>query len=86
MEILISFVSMLANILIFLVVIKVVLSYFMDIYHPVRQRIDQVVDPMLKPIRKYLPPVGMMDFSPVVLILIIQVIKSLLINFLYKLF
>ncbi len=82
MGFLISFVTMLANILIILVVIKVVLSYFMDPYHPLRQRIDKLVDPMLKPIRKYLPPLGMMDFSPVVLILVIQVIKSLLINIL----
>ena len=85
MGLIISFISLLANILIILVVIKVMLSYFMDPYHPVRQRVDQLVDPMLRPIQKFVPPVGMMDFSPVVLILVIQVIKSLLINFLYKL-
>jgi YggT family protein len=84
MGLIISFISLLANILIILVVIKVMLSYFMDPYHPVRQRINQLVDPMLRPIQKFVPPVGMMDFSPVVLILVIQIIKSLLINFLYQ--
>jgi YggT family protein len=85
MSIIISFITLLANILIILVVIKVMLSYFMDTYHPVRQRVDQFVDPMLRPIQKFVPPFGMMDFSPVILILVIQVIKSFLINFLYKL-
>jgi len=84
MELIISFLSLLANILIILVVIKVMFSYFMDPYHPVRQRVDQMVDPLLRPIQKFVPPVGMMDFSPVVLILVIQIIKSLLINFLYQ--
>jgi YggT family protein len=85
MSLIISFITLLANILIILVVTKVMLSYFMDPYHPVRQRVDQFVDPMLRPIQKFVPPFGMMDFSPVILILVIQVIKSLLINFLYKL-
>ena len=86
MGLLISIVSRLADILIILVVIKVVLSYFMSPYHPVRKRIDQLVDPLLKPIRKFVPLIGMMDFSPVILILLIQVIANLLVKLLNTLF
>ena len=86
MGLLISIVSRLADILIILVVIKVVLSYFMSPYHPVRQRIDQLVDPLLKPIRKFVPLIGMMDFSPVILILLIQVIANLLVKLLNTLY
>ncbi|MCX8061431.1 MAG: YggT family protein [Anaerolineales bacterium] len=62
----------------FIVIIKVILSYFLSPYHPVREAIDRLVDPLLNPIRRNLPPIGMFDFSPLVLIILIQVVDSLL--------
>ncbi len=65
-----------------LVLLKVILSYFMDPYHPFRQSIDRLIDPLLKPIRQVIPTVGRFDFSPIILIIIVEVIamivKSLL--------
>lgn len=65
-----------------LVLLKVILSYFMDPYHPFRQSIDRLIDPLLKPIRRVIPTVGRFDFSPIILIIIVEVIamivKSLL--------
>jgi len=65
-----------------LILLKVILSYFMDPFHPFRQSIDRLVDPLLKPIRQVVPSVGGFDFSPILLIIIIEVIvmviKSLL--------
>ena len=63
-----------------LVIISVVLSYFMDPYHPIRRGVDNIVEPMLNPIRRVIPPVGMFDFSPVVLIILIQVAANLIIG------
>jgi len=37
---------------------------------------------MLAPIRRVLPPAGMFDFSPAVLLILIQIIGSVLIRFL----
>jgi YggT family protein len=37
---------------------------------------------MLAPIRRLVPPVGMIDFSPMILILLIQVIEVVLVNLL----
>ncbi len=62
----------------FIVIIKVILSYFLSPYHPVREALDRLVDPLLNPIRRNIPPIGMFDFSPLVLIIIIQVIDSLI--------
>jgi len=76
-------IGMLANIYILLVIVSVLLSYFMDPYHPVRQGIDNLVRPLLDPIRRIVPPVGMLDFSPLVLIILIQVVARLLTSFLY---
>jgi YggT family protein len=54
----------------------------MDPYHPVRRTLDSIVEPMLAPIRRVIPPIGMIDFSPLVLLLLIQLISNLLINLL----
>jgi len=80
---LVKAIGMLANIYILLVIVSVLLSYFMDPYHPVRQGIDNLVRPLLDPIRRIVPPVGMLDFSPLVLIILIQVVARLLTSFLY---
>ena len=63
-----------------LIIVHVVLSYFMDPFHPVRQAVDRIVDPMLTPIRQLIPPVGGIDFSPIVLLLLVQLIGSVLVN------
>lgn len=70
----------------FIVIIKVLLSYFLSPYHPVREAIDKLVDPLLEPIRRNLPPVGMFDFSPLVLIILIQVVDSLLRQIIFMLY
>ena len=80
--ILITLISALQQILILLVVLSVILSYFVDPYHPIRRGLDRIVEPMLAPIRRVVPLVGMLDFSPLVLIILIQIIGSLLVRLL----
>lgn len=70
-------IRLLAQILCFLVIVQVILSYFMSPYHPIREKIDQIVEPFLSPIRRRIPPVGMFDFSPIILIFLIQIVVSL---------
>jgi YggT family protein len=66
---------------ILLVVIQAILSFFMSPYHRVRMTIDQIVNPFLNPIRRIVPTLGNLDFSPLVLIILLQVLD----NILYKL-
>jgi len=65
-----------------LVLVHVILSYFMSPFHPIRQTVDRIVEPMLAPIRRLIPPVGMIDFSPLILIILVQLVGSLLRNLL----
>ncbi len=81
-DLLITLVQVLGSVLFILVIVSVVLSYFMSPYHPVRAYLDRIVEPLLSPIRRVVPPVGMIDFSPLVLIILIQVIQTLLISLL----
>jgi YggT family protein len=68
-----------------MVLVSVILSYFMDPYHPLRRFLDRIVEPMLAPIRRIVPLVGMLDFSPLILIVLIQLIGNLLRWLLYNL-
>lgn len=68
-----------STLLVIVIIVDVLLSYFLSPYHPVKSALDKVVDPMLNPIRKVLPR-SPLDFSPVLLIIIIQVVEYLLIN------
>jgi YggT family protein len=66
------------QLVVLVVIIQTILTYFLSPYHPIRQLIDRFVEPMLMPIRRVLPPLGMLDFSPLVLIILLQVIDSVL--------
>ena len=85
MNILILFVSAIFQLLFWLVVISVILSYFMDPYHPIRRAVDSVVEPMLAPIRRVVPLIGMLDFSPFILLLLLQLLRNLIIRILIAL-
>lgn len=78
-------VSIISQLLILLVFIASILSFFMSPYHPVREALDRLVNPMLAPIRRLVPTAGMMDFSPLILIVLIQLIASAVVNILLSL-
>jgi YggT family protein len=61
-----------------LVIAHVLMSYFLSPYHPARQFVDRLVEPMLAPIRRMVPPAGMFDFSPIVLILLVELLGIIL--------
>ena len=79
-EILALFIRSISQLLVLLVVVSVILSYFMDPYHPIRRSIDSVVEPMLAPIRRVVPLLGVLDLSPLILIILLQVLSNLIIR------
>ena len=84
-EILALFIRSISQLLVLLVVVSVILSYFMDPYHPIRRAIDSVVEPLLAPIRRVVPLLGVLDLSPLILIILIQVVSNLIIRLLLTL-
>jgi len=78
-DLLITLIQAIGTVLLFVVIIHVVLSFFLSPFHPVRTALGTIVEPLLTPIRKVVPPLGMIDFSSMVLIIIIQVLQSFLI-------
>ncbi len=75
-------INTLANLIILLVIVDSILSFFLSPYHPVRSALDRIINPMLAPIRKRVPLVGMFDLSPLILIIVVEVLSFALISFL----
>ena len=47
-------------------------------YHPAMQFLIRVTEPVLAPLRRYIPPVGGVDFTPMVALLILWFVEQLL--------
>lgn len=79
MNIAIRIVNIGVSLLTLVVFLYSLLSFFLQPYHPVRETLAQVVEPMLAPIRRKLPPSRGIDLSPLILIILIQVLGTILI-------
>jgi YggT family protein len=66
----------------FVIIVDVILSYFMSPDQPLRNALDKIVNPMLAPIRKVVPPVMNFDLSPIILIVLLDLLQSLLLRIL----
>lgn len=71
-------VDLLANVLTILIIIWAVVSWVLPPYHPLREALDRIVDPMLAPIRRFLPVTGPVDFSPMILVIVIVLLSRML--------
>jgi len=82
MNTIIILVQITEQILSLLIIVHVILSYFMSPYHPIREMVDRLIEPLLSPIRRLIPKTGMFDFSPLILLIGIQVIAQIIISIL----
>jgi YggT family protein len=58
---------------------RALLSWFrISYYHPVARFLIQITEPLLAPLRRYIPPVGGLDFTPMVALLILWLVEQLL--------
>ncbi len=78
----ITIINLVVNLFILLIIADSVLSFFLSPYHPVREVIGRIVNPFLAPIRRIVPLVGMLDLSPLILIILIEILSRVLISFL----
>jgi YggT family protein len=83
--ILVDIIHLISRLLIFLIIVDVVLAYVISPYHPVRQFLDRFLAPLISPIRRVVPTVGMFDFSPVILLILVQLVDIILTNILLSL-
>ncbi|RMD65063.1 YggT family protein [Candidatus Parcubacteria bacterium] len=77
-------IELVARLLILLTVVHVILSYFMAPWHPIRRTVDRIIEPLLTPLRRVFPPIGGLDFTPVALILLIELAARVLTSLLIR--
>jgi len=73
-------VNLIFRVLIIIIVVDVVLSFFMDRYHPIRVFFDKIINPFLAPIRRIVPPIQSIDFSPIILLIFLQVLEKIILS------
>jgi YggT family protein len=71
-------ISLTANVLTILIFVWVIASWLLAPYHPIREALDRIVEPLLAPIRRILPATGPVDFSPMLLIILIILVARVL--------
>ncbi len=82
MQFIILFIQVFARSIVFLLFLHVLLSLFMSGDKPLRIGVARIVNPILEPIRRFIKPLNGIDFSPVVAILVVNLIEWLLIRLL----
>lgn len=86
---LVEIVGYLISIVVMLVIVQFVLSLLIsfnvvnmhnDFVAAIWKATNAILDPVLQPIRRHMPDTGMLDLSPMVLIIGLQIIKIILSN------
>ena len=79
---LIQFLSIFITILTWAILIRVLLSWIPNLSrdNPLVQLLMQITDPVLEPARRLIPPMCGMDFSPIVVILVLQFLGRMLMS------
>jgi len=80
-----NIINLVANLLIILVIVDSVLSFILSPYHPFRATVDRIVNPLVAPIRHVVPLVGMLDLSPLIFIILVEILSSVLVRLIYAL-
>ena len=65
----------------FVILARLLLSWVPDMidpYHPAAQFLHQITEPVLEPARRLIPPIGMIDISATVVLLVIWFLTDLL--------
>ena len=85
MGIVINVVHAVSQVLSLAVFLEVLLSLFLPLDNPIRRALAVVVEPLLNPIRRIVKPFYGIDFSPMVLLILIYAAEYLLTSLLLTL-
>ncbi|HMO67081.1 MAG TPA: YggT family protein [Novosphingobium sp.] len=86
---LLQIVGYLISIVVTLVIVQFVMSLLIsfnvinmhnDFVAAIWRAVNALLDPLLRPIRRFMPDTGAIDFSPMVLIIVLQIVQIVLRN------
>jgi len=79
MSILLQFLNLAFTLYTLAIIARALLSWIrISYYHPLARLLIRITEPVLAPLRRYIPPVGGMDFTPLVALIILWIAEWLL--------
>ncbi len=78
-----DFVTIFVQVLTWAIIIRTLLSWFSvggGAIQPVFRLLFDITEPVLGPVRRVLPTIGAIDFSPLVALLLVQFLGGILVN------
>ena len=76
-----AFVNVLVQALVLTIFVRVIMSWIpMRLPFGLNELVWNVTEPVLAPIRRYMPIAGGMDFSPLIALLLIQILASIILR------
>ena len=83
---LIDFIQLAFRLYTFLILARVVLSWVShDTANPVIQWVYRLTEPVMAPFRALIPAMGGIDFTPILVLLVLNIVESLLVQLLQNL-
>lgn len=76
------FIQILFDVMTLAIFLRVILSWFnINPYNRFMTLLDQITEPVLGPLRRVIPPMGGLDFTPIIALFLLQIIERLLLSF-----
>jgi YggT family protein len=78
-NLIVNAIDLVFTLLIFAIIARAIVSWLpMDRYHPAIQILDSITEPILAPLRRVIPPVGMMDITPIIALIGLQILQTII--------
>ena len=80
MNLLVYFVDVFFTLLSLAILARVLLSWVrVSSYHPAVDFLYRITEPILAPLRRAIPPIGMVDISPIIALILLQIVQQILV-------
>ncbi|HOR00970.1 MAG TPA: YggT family protein [Anaerolineae bacterium] len=80
-----TFIDLLFYALNLAILARVIVSWLnVSPYNPIVSFIYQITDPILEPLRRIIPPLGMIDISPIIAMLLLSVVQRILLSLIWQ--
>ena len=71
------------NVVEFAILLRVLFSWIRpDPYNPIVRFVRRVTDPILVPLQRVIPPIGGLDISPIVALILLSILESIIVGLL----
>lgn len=83
---LIQIINIAFSVLIWLVIIRCLLSFIPhNPYQPLIRFVYDVTEPIMAPFRRLIPPIGMINISPIVVVFVLELVRRVMIELIWML-